>query len=161
MKKHNEGYALVLVLVVITVLSLVAMAMTAASLRNLQNQQKSIERMEAKYTAQGEIEKVIAQLDALIKEDGSTQSVKVSELNDKFDSALKLITTTNQDEYFHIDQYYLLTLKAEATVKEKKVTVECEIRITGSIATDEDDKQILLEPRWEYISYTITEGGGS
>lgn len=67
MKKHNEGYALVLVLVVLAVLSLVAMAMTAASLKNLQNQQASIERMEAKYAAQGEIEKVIAKLDQQIE----------------------------------------------------------------------------------------------
>ena len=165
MKKHNEGYALVLVLVVLTVLSLVAMAMTAASLKNLKNQQDSIERMEAKYAAQGEIEKVIAQLNELVKEDGSTQSVAVKSLEDLPGSTLELKTSEKSDDsensndlnkYLQFDQYYLLTLSVYGTVNDKKATVDCKIRITGSLATDEGE-QVLLNPRWEYVSYTITE----
>lgn len=59
MKKHDEGYALVLVLVVMIVLSLVAATVLTFSLRNLQNQQKSIQRMEDKYAAQGIIESCV------------------------------------------------------------------------------------------------------
>ena len=62
MKKHDEGYALVLVLVVMIVISLVAATVLTFSLRNLQNQQKSIQRMEDKYEAQGLIEEVVAKL---------------------------------------------------------------------------------------------------
>lgn len=67
MKKHNEGYALVLVLVVLTVLGLVAAFILSFSLKNLQNQQASVEQMQDRYAAEGEIEKVIAQLEDLIR----------------------------------------------------------------------------------------------
>ena len=59
MKKHDEGYALVLVLVVMIVISLVAATVLTFSLRNLQNQQKSIQRMEDKYAAQGMVESCV------------------------------------------------------------------------------------------------------
>ena len=166
MKKHNEGYAMVLVLVVITVLSLVAMAMMAASLRNLQNQQDSIERMGAKYAAQGEIEKEIAKLNSLIHEDGITTSVAVSELEGMFGDALKLQTSQNEDAYLKFDQYYLLTLTADASnlLALKKdannVVVECVIRIEGSLV-EEGGERKFLNFRWQYVSYTITEGGGA
>lgn len=163
MKKHNEGYALVLVLVVITVLSLVAMAMTAASLRNLQNQQKSIERMEAKYAAQGEIEKAIANLNTIISEDGNTASITGFNKNivkdmhsDLVTSDLSLVTVDGFEQYFRLE------LKATAN----ETTVTCAIRITGTITehyhTQGNPTTLyynISNPRWEYVSYTITEGG--
>lgn len=60
MKKHNEGYVLPFVLVVLVVVCLVAVSLLTASLTNLNRQQASIDQMEAKYEAQGEIEKEIA-----------------------------------------------------------------------------------------------------
>ena len=64
MKKHNEGYTLPLVLIVMVVLSLVALGVMSVSLHNLQAQQASIQRMESKYAAQGELEKAVANLSA-------------------------------------------------------------------------------------------------
>lgn len=49
MKKHNEGYVLVLVLVVILVISLLSAAILSFSLKNLQNQQAAVDRMEEEY----------------------------------------------------------------------------------------------------------------
>ena len=66
MKKHNEGYTLPLVLVVMIVLSLVALGVMSVSLHNLQAQKVSIERMESKYAAQGELEKAIANLSKVL-----------------------------------------------------------------------------------------------
>lgn len=63
MKKHNEGYVLPFVLVVLVVVCLVAVSLLTASLDNLKRQQASIDRMEAKYAAQGEIEKLVAGLE--------------------------------------------------------------------------------------------------
>lgn len=60
MKKHDEGYALVLVLVTMVVLGIAATALMSIGLRNLKAQQAVGERMVNKYAAQGEIEKVIA-----------------------------------------------------------------------------------------------------
>ena len=62
MKKHDEGYALVLVLVVILVLGIVASSLLSFALSNLKNQRASIDRMADKYEAAGEIEKLVAVL---------------------------------------------------------------------------------------------------
>ena len=60
MKKHNEGYALPFVLVVLIVMCLIVVGIMDFSLRNLKSQQNTILRMEAKYEAAGEIEKIVA-----------------------------------------------------------------------------------------------------
>ncbi len=62
MRKNNEGYVLPFVLVVMIVLTIIATSLMTAALRNLQSQQKFTERMETKYAAEGEIEKIVAQL---------------------------------------------------------------------------------------------------
>ena len=171
MKKHNEGYALVLVLVVITVLSLVAMAMMAGSLRNLQNQQKSIERMEAKYTAQGEIEKVIAKLDQTIKSATTVSPLTISqnvvdEMRSGTDvtAVLTSVASGSSDPNLQFNRYLELVL----TASKSNTTVVCTIRITGTISEGaltrngvSDPYYSVSNPKWEYVSYTITEGGGS
>ncbi len=177
MKKHNEGYALVLVLVVITVLSLVAMAMTAASLRNLQNQQKSIERMEAKYAAQGEIEKVIAGFENKIASAGELQNISIANTPTLEDFAgvnaevqfgeTKYVDTIEGEKT--TDQDYLIitigtNLKDEDGSTASLQQVSCEIKITGDIIKDDQTGKFGVKAsnlKWEYVSYTITEGGGS
>ena len=62
MKKHDEGYALVLVLVVMVVLCLVATSVLAIALNNLKKQEASVARMQAKYEAQAKIEEFYANL---------------------------------------------------------------------------------------------------
>jgi Tfp pilus assembly protein PilX len=66
MKKYNEGYTLPLVLIVMIVLSLVALGVMSVSLHNLRAQQASIQRMESKYAAQGELEKAVANLSTVL-----------------------------------------------------------------------------------------------
>lgn len=63
MKKYNEGYTLVLVLVVIFVLFTISLAITSFSLNNLKNQLAMADRMEAKYEAMGALEIALAQLE--------------------------------------------------------------------------------------------------
>lgn len=60
MRKNNEGYALVFVLVVLVVLCIIAVAIMDTSLRNLESQQNTIQRMKEKYVAAGKIEEVCA-----------------------------------------------------------------------------------------------------
>lgn len=60
MKKYNEGYALPFVLVVSVVMCLIAVTVMSFSLKNLQVQQDSVQRTQAKYDAAGRIEEVIA-----------------------------------------------------------------------------------------------------
>lgn len=61
MKKHDEGYVLAYVTVVLLVFCLVATAILTGALRNLQNQQNTIAKMQDQYAAEGMIEKVVAQ----------------------------------------------------------------------------------------------------
>lgn len=61
MRKHDDGYILVYVMVVLLVFCLVAATILTAAHRNLQNQQKTIEQMKDQYVAEGMIEKVMAE----------------------------------------------------------------------------------------------------
>lgn len=68
MKKHDEGYALVLVVVVIAVFSLIVIpSVLQTALANMEGQRDSIDRMTDKYKVQGEIEIAVAQLNAEIE----------------------------------------------------------------------------------------------
>lgn len=60
MKKHNEGYALPFVLVVLVVMCIISVGIMDFCLRNLQSQQNTIQRMEAKYEAAAKIEEIVA-----------------------------------------------------------------------------------------------------
>lgn len=165
MKKHNEGYALVLVLVVITVLCLVALAMMAGSLKNLQNQQLSIERMEAKYAAQGETEKFVAGFEGLIFREGSSPTITglKKETLDTLCSAIGVqCNTLSYVENGETESYLLIDLTASA---ESWILVNCTIKVTGAIISGELEPGVyyynITDPAWEYASYTITEGGGA
>lgn len=81
MRKYNEGYALVLVLVVLIVLALLSSVILTGAQRNLEAQVNSVDYMTAKYKAQGEIEKIIAELEALIA--GNTDTVELSGKNEE------------------------------------------------------------------------------
>lgn len=60
MKKHDEGYALPFVLVVLVVLCIIAVAIMDTSLRNLESQKTTIQRMQEKYAAAAKIEEICA-----------------------------------------------------------------------------------------------------
>lgn len=69
MKKRNtDGFALIYVVVVIFILCAIALALMSATLRTLQAQEASIRRMEQKYAAQGEIERLVAEWQKEISE---------------------------------------------------------------------------------------------
>lgn len=61
MKKHDEGYVLVYVMVVLVVFCLVAATILTGALRNLNHQQSQIDKMQDQYEAAGWIEQVLAQ----------------------------------------------------------------------------------------------------
>ena len=68
MKKHDEGYVMLLVVVVILVLSIVSASLMSMTVANLKNQRNSVNRMKEKYSAQGELEKEIAKIQRSIPE---------------------------------------------------------------------------------------------
>lgn len=66
MRKYNEGYALVLVLVVLIVLAMLSAVILTGAQRNLEAQVNSVDYMTAKYKAQGEVEIITASLESLL-----------------------------------------------------------------------------------------------
>lgn len=67
MKRNNGGYVLVYVVVVIVILCILVPAACSNSLQNLKAQQASIERMQQLYTAEGQIERFVAEVEAIPK----------------------------------------------------------------------------------------------
>lgn len=62
MKRHQEGYVLLYVVVVIAVMSIVAVAVASGAMSNMRAQEASIRRMQEQYTALGYIEELVAQI---------------------------------------------------------------------------------------------------
>lgn len=60
--KQNDGYVLPYVLIVFLVLSFTAVTICGVSLNNLRAQEQSVKQAQARYTAEGEIEKFVAEL---------------------------------------------------------------------------------------------------
>lgn len=133
MKKHNEGYSLVLVLVVLTLMSLVAAFILSFSLRNLQSQTAAVERMEQKYAAAGEIEKVVAQLENLA--DDAETMLKGEKLTDT-------------------------TMKHSLTASNGTVQINCELLITAksvaAVAGTTDEFTVTGPVNVEYTSYEVS-----
>ena len=60
--KRCDGYVLPYVLVVFLILSAVAVSICTVSLNNLKAQEAAVKRAQALYTAEGEVEKVVAKI---------------------------------------------------------------------------------------------------
>lgn len=63
--RKDDGYVLVYVLIVFTILALVAGSICAMALNNLKAQKADVARMEARYAAEGELQKFVAEVGAL------------------------------------------------------------------------------------------------
>ena len=139
MRKHNEGYALVLVLVVLIVLALLSTIILTGSQRNLDAQVTSVEYMKAKYQAQGEIEKIIASLESLTKAEES-QSI---ELKSKVDGNLSVEVHVNGQS---VDIISCCVFKEPKTQKEMKAQIDCtyQLMCTG-ITGDEENGYTVID----------------
>ncbi|MBQ8621454.1 MAG: hypothetical protein IJ422_03975 [Oscillospiraceae bacterium] len=169
MRKHNEGYALPLVLVVMVVLCLVAMTMMSVSLRNMENQRASIERMQDQYIAEGTIEAVLAELEhtnAFTLNEETVSEV----LEKKLKGYCETLETENgnlevlaEDHSFNEVAGALnrLVYTFSLTVAYGSAQVKCEIEMTGTYAVD-GGNCMIPDPVLTYKSYaisTVAEGG--
>ena len=136
MKKHNEGYSLVLVLVVLTLMSLVASFILSVSLKNLQSQTAAVNRMEQEYAAAGEIEKIVAELEALI---GETEP--------------KTIVLTDASPVEGDGKHITVSVTKES------VKINCTLRLTAeSVEYSESTKEFTITKltATEYLTYEVT-----
>lgn len=150
MKKHNEGYALVLVLVVMVVLGLLSSIILTGSLRNVQSQQTAVTRMKDKYTAEAEIEKIVAAL----------RAVSNGTVNNTIPLPIEDVTITLPEEQKN---------QIEITAKSGSVQIDVVLLLEGEGAkitlftTEQGDEYSVSNATGvRYISYeisTVTQGG--
>lgn len=172
MRKNNEGYVLPFVLVVMIVLTIIATSLMTAALRNLQSQQKFTERMVDKYQAEGEIEKIVAQLSAL-----STLTPTAGKPSDEaaiftqFENHIKDITKPDADGIEAIVKIERITnepqsidsesddvqfeYKIEINIESLRTEVTSEMLFSGKIEVVEETKGIDITGNTPEVVYTI------
>ncbi len=134
MKKHDEGYALALVLVVLLVLGILVSIMLTFSLQHVQTQARYVDRMQHQYAAAGEIEAIIGQMQSPAGYSLPAENV----LNaDSTTGTLRLIAQPGT------------------------VQIDCIIQITGVVTELIDGRYTISNvTAVEYISYKINSTGG-
>lgn len=167
MKKHDEGYALVLVLVVVLVLNIAAVGLMTLTLNNLKTQRNLVDRMVDKYAAQGEIEKVVAQL-------SQKKEFEVAAEPDLKEAITQWMGTCVEGEYKNVeykveknltDDNYVGNVRLTATAE--KSTIQCDLTIIFNVEgpaegdTPSIKQHYKITPEVSYNSYQYTSGGDS
>lgn len=139
MKKHQEGYVLVYVLVAILVLSALSIGIFSHSLRNLKAQEAAVVYEQDKYTAEGMIEEVVTLLENKPSEitlPATTEDTKIYK-----DVEIKLIS--DNDSPMTPQKYFLTTINDTLFVQ---VTAIIQI----------DNSNIDNSNEVTYLSYTVS-----
>ena len=155
MKKHDEGYALVMVLIVMLVLCTVAGSVLAISTGNLKKQQESFGRMEERYEAAGYIEEAFVRIEAALKKtDAGFGEAYLAAI---LDENLVRYETPVWDE-----TEKCVVVHLEAVSGSTVVVCDLEIRCSeGKEITPSDGVFLIPDGEVEYRSYEVrtVEGG--
>lgn len=159
MKRNNGGYVLAYVVVVIVILCIIVPIACSSSLQNLKAQQASVERMRQLYTAEGQIERFVAEVRSTaldIDGDGcSDPDTAKSTAKNKFTDAVTSIANLTLDDPANFlptwngDQCAIISKAASVTVMaEFKVTLDIEVKAYVQEGTPAEEVT--------YYSYEIT-----
>lgn len=158
LKKDTGGYALLYVLVIVMVLVAISMMICTVALRNLQSQQAAVERMANKYAAQGEIEKIKAQIDnkELLIELGT---------NNSDDNARKAFVEKmcTDSLYSPVEETQLKVAVSNKGIKVTAILKIDSVDITSYSVTEEGIENtyyMLKGVSTSFTSYTIETTGG-
>ena len=147
MRKYDEGYALPFAVVVMLVLCLVAVSILTVSLHNLQNQQASIERMQDKYEAQGEVEKAIALIETQVGDFLHQTYSSVADAQAQLKSKIGMNVEWLDDES--------RSCTIELSIAHESVQIDCTI-VLEDIITNGTGGGTFQKPTITYESYTVT-----
>ena len=176
MKKHDDGYVLPFVLMVMIVLCILSTSLMTAALRNLKNQQKFTEQMAEKYAAEGEIEKIVAQLSREVHfkdlkytlpegteterpelEGEAIKSDILNRIKSLVDEDLvecsedKIIITDNEEE-----KYVSCILKVKSSKESPIITAE--IELSGAIVIQPPEDEVTSgDPGTTEKTYSISD----
>ena len=177
MKKHDEGYALLLVVVTLLVLAILSAALMSMGVRNLKNQKASLDQMVDKYAVQGEMEKQVAQIEKTLKDKGDTIEISTTGVSaetfltkavaewlavESLDSNLSVTTAEGSTTQGTFSYKYFLTAAADG----KNTQISCELELNGTVKFDKEDESDPSNKTYKitvdslnYTSYNISEGG--
>jgi competence protein ComGC len=165
MKKRNEGYTLVLVLVVLVILCLMASYLLTFSLRNLHTQKAAALREQHRYAAVGEVETVVGSLQAFAENVPEGVSVAVTadpengtvllETQEETPATLAIVGTAKLEA----DRLRLMLVSSTGTTR-----IDCTLQLEAAATknlTKEHFYQLAGLTGVEYVSYDISmvEGG--
>lgn len=177
MRKNNDGYVLPFVLVVMIVLTIIATSLMTAALRNLQSQQKFTERMVDKYQAEGEIEKIVAQLaQNIVSEGNKSETMDSTALHNILKTTVGSVyvneeileVTQADDKVTDIQKDEPFTFVVALNYANEKTTVNCELLLTAKYVSDAEPEQLYQDATFKYTisvtklsynSYEISTGG--
>lgn len=168
LRKDTGGYALLYVMVIVFVLCAISMTICTVALRNLQSQEASVKRMEEKYTAEGEIEKLkaLAENDLITADEYESEETAKSAYASSFKAKAEELGLSVSDA-----NDYTLSAASGSVV----VTAEFDVAITTKSGTrdiygDSTDTSKVTGTKTYYtieavtvnfISYTIENTGGA
>lgn len=165
MRKHNEGYALVLVLVVLVVMCLLSATILASAQRNLTSQMSAVKHMRDKYLAQGKIEQIVGALEWL-PADTEVVGIKIGTPLEEasLDPQIPTVTIATDEnttvevmEHQHNDD----VLKIQVTSKSGNVQIDCLLLLQCDGVTGSGGAYMVLRPQGlSYSSYEISRTGG-
>lgn len=179
LRKEKGGYALLYVMVVVMVLCAISVMICTVALRNLQSQEASVRRMQDLYAAEGEIERIKAQIETMtpISDTGSTSTEDQDEnaAQNKYKAEINSYGTS-EDKDVSVDITLPKTLKSgenEVTVLAQKgstkvtakLVVNLTINITPESAVEGETPAIdatysISTNSVAFTSYTIENTGG-
>ena len=180
MKKRQEGYVLVYVLIVIVLLALIGSTVCAISVRNLKAQQSSLARAQASYKAEGQVELALGTIAAA----SDVTGWKVSAVKDADNAAIKAAALTDFIAWLEAElrpdfpdfettpdqtapdddaMYILVTLTARVDTQQvtAQVRVPVQFTVAGTPEPDPDNGQNSLYPysltvgNISYLSYRV------
>ena len=185
-KRNTEGYVLAYLLVAITVIGLVSATLMASTLKVVQAQEESFQRMQSKFIAQGEIEMIIAELpyqginqsvagfDSFV----SAQTAGTAALN----TSINTFTQSISSSVVHVSTINEGNNSFDITATVNPVSISATVSVFPNLeivsysddidtgAVDENNNPIMeTVTRWKYTilgsdysfsSYKITSTGG-
>lgn len=160
MRKNQDGYILVYVLVVILALSMFAVGLTSHALKNHNIQKNAVTYTQDKYAAEGMIEQFVAELS-----DAIDLSTEYENPQDEIDAILSGYESGDGDlvirhEYVQFDEdevSCVYTRVFNATANGDKVIVNADIKVCYSLTKTSEEKFIVTNIATEYLKYETTQ----
>ena len=133
--KKEDGYVLVYVLIVFTILSFVAVSICTMALNNLKAQKADVNRMEARYEAEGYLQQFVAEVEAL-----GNQNPKIQGTQGSVSSAESAMKETFFGAVSGLENNTTLTVLEDESDTEKLT-----VKVKSKDGTAEIDAAILID----------------